>query len=172
MHPHEIRWYVLIPVAILFCLAHLAAETAGLWFRFPSRPDWLWCLVFFAALQVPATQAVFAFAACGLVRDFLLGPRLGAATLAFIIAGWFVLHWRILATTKGVISQAAVAGAIGLMAALLKHGLDYGPLAYKLMYRLIFVSIGDAVLTTLAYIPVAALLSWKSFRPWRERGGW
>lgn len=172
MHRHEIRWYALIPTAVLFCFMELAVETAGLWFRFPIRPNWLWCLVFFAVLQAPAIQAVLAFALCGALRDVLLGPRLGAGTLAFIIGGWFVLHWRLLATTRGVLSQAIIAGATALLVSLLKHGLDYGPLAYKLVYRIIFMSFGDALLTLAAYIPVAAFLSWEPFRPWRERSGY
>lgn len=170
MHDHDLRWYALVPTAILFCFVELLLETFGVWFRFPVRPNWLWCLAFFAVLRVPAAPAVFAFAVIGLTRDFFLGPKMGAGMLAFIIAGWFALYWRLLATVKGVSSQMLVAGATAFLASLAKHSLDYGPQAYTLAYRILFISLGDAALTAVLYLPLSVFLAWKPFRPWRERG--
>ena len=50
MYEREIRWPALALSALLLGFAELAAETAGLWGRFPFRPDWFWCLASLAAL--------------------------------------------------------------------------------------------------------------------------
>lgn len=172
MLEHEVRWYALAPTAILIALLHLAVEMGGLWFSFPARPEWLWGLAFYATLRTPSTQALVVFFLCGLVRDCLLGPRLGAGTLAYLLLGWVTLHWRFFAASRGLPMQVLLVGWSAFFVALLKHALDYGPLAYKLLYRVFFVSFGDGVLTGLAYLPLLVVLSLDSFRPWRERSGY
>ena len=171
MYDHDVRWPTLAAMAIILSLGALAAEIWGLWFRFPSRPDLLWILAFYTVLRVPPARATAAFALCGLIRDLFLGPRLGSAMLAYLVLGWLALHWRFIAIAWGGVGQALVAGAGGFLAALARHALDYGPLTYKLLYRTLFVSLGDGVLTLLAYIPLAALLGLEAFRPWRARDG-
>ena len=169
MYGHDIRWFVLVPVAILIGLASVVGEVLGIWGGFPARPDWLWCLAFFAALKAPPAASVAAFFLCGVLRDVILGPRLGSAALAYTLIGWLSLAWRVLATARGWPSQALVAGWAAFLAALVRHSLDYGPLAYTLLYRIVFTSFADGILTMLAYMPLAALLSTDSFRPRRER---
>lgn len=171
MYDKEIRWYALVPVAILTCFAHLFLETGGAWGGVPVRPEWLWCLAFYATLHAPPAQSLFVFFLCGVLRDVLIGPRLGAGALAYTAMGWIALHWRFLAASHGWIGQALVVGWSGIFVALLRHGLDYGPLAYKLLYRIFFLGIGDGVATGLAYLPLAVLFGLRSFRPWRERTG-
>lgn len=173
MYEHGIRWYALVPVAMLVCLAVLLVETAGLWPRaFPARPDWLWALVFFTTLKTKPVPSIAAFALCGLFRDVMLGPRLGAGVFAYVTVGWMMLHWRMLATPRGWFSQLFAAGASAFLVALLRHALDYGPQAYKLMYRILFVSFADGVLTALVYVPMAGVLCLEAFRPWRRRDGY
>lgn len=172
MYDHDIRWWALAPVGILIGLGQLFLEVSGVWFDFPARPDWLWCLAFFAALRTPPVSAICAFAACGFLRDVILGPKLGAGCIAFIVVGWIVLSWRILASDRGWPSAALMAGATAFLVAVLKHGLDYGGMTYKLMERVFFVSLGDAALTGVAFLPLALLLSSGSFRPWRARSGY
>lgn len=172
MFEHDVRWYALIPTAMLMALAHLTAEMGGLWFSFPARPEWLWALAFYATLRTPPVQALAAFFLCGLLRDCILGPRLGAGAMAYLVVGWVTLNWRFLATSRGWPMQALVAAWSAFFVAMLKHALDYGPLAYKLLYRVFFVSFGDGVLTGFAYLPLLLVLSLDSFRPWRQRGGY
>lgn len=169
MYEHEIRWFVLVPVAVLTGIFALFAEVSGIWFAFPARPDWLWCVAVFACLKAPPVQTIFAFACCGLVRDVFLGPRPGAALLAYIITGWLLLHWKTLASARGWTGQLALAFLGGLIAAVLKHTLDYGYLASKLWYWILAVSAADALVTMAAYPLVAILLTAPSFRPWREK---
>lgn len=173
MYDREVRWGALVPVAILVGFGALFAEIAGLWpASMPGRPELLWCLAFYSTLRVRPTPSLVAFAFCGLARDLILGQRLGAATMVFVVMGWLSVYWRVLATTRGWLSQALVAGMSGFVAALARHTLDYGPLAYKLLYRIVFVSVADGLLTALAYLPMLAALGMESFRPWRERDGY
>lgn len=172
MYGHEIRWYALLPVSIAIGLFAVLADMAGVWGDFPARPEWLWCLALLAALDAPPVPSIAAFAWCGLVRDFTLGPRLGSATLAYLAVGWMALYWKPLAAVRGWPGQALLAGAGAFVAALAKLGLDYGLLTHKLVDRLFFLAAADAVLTGIVYLPLAALLTLPQFRPWRERSGY
>lgn len=169
MYEHDIRWYALVPDSLLLGLALLLAETAGWWGAFPVRPDLFWCLAFYAALKSPPTPSIMAFAWCGFARDMLLGSRPGASCLAFVVAGWLVLHWKPLAAIRGWLGQAVLSGAGAFAAGLIRHGLDAGRLAGVLWERIFFSALGDGVLTILAYVPAALIFSLSPFRPWRER---
>lgn len=169
MFEHDIRWYALVPDSLLLGLALLFAETLGVWGGFPVRPDLFWCLAFYAALKSPPAPSIIAFAWCGFARDMLVGSRPGASSLAFILAGWLVLHWSPLAAIRGWGGQAVLAGAGAFVAGLLRHGLDAGRMAAVLWERTFFFALGDGVATVLAYVPMALLLSLPPFRPWRER---
>ena len=171
MYDNEIRWYALAPVAVLICFGHLFLETGGAWGGFPVRPELLWCFVFYATMHAPPTQSIAAFFLCGVVRDCFIGPRLGSGAIAFTLMGWIALHWRFLAASHGWFGQALLAGWSGIFVAMIRHGLDYGPLAYTLLYRVFFLGIGDGALTGLAYLPLAALFGLSPFRPWRGRTG-
>ncbi len=169
MYDNEIHWRTLVPVALLLCCVQLIAETGGLWGAFPARPEPLWCLAFYAAMRGAPVSSMAAFFLCGVLRDLAVGPRLGAGALAFTAMGWIALHWRFLATERGWIGQALLAGWAGVFVAILRNALDYGPLAYTLLYRVFFLGIGNGALTGIAYLPLAALFSLAPFRPWRER---
>lgn len=171
MFDHEIRWYVLVAMAVLIGMGQIALETGGVWFGFPARPDWLWALAFFAALRTTPMSALAAFAACGVVRDVLLGPRLGSAAIAYILVGWLVLSWRLLASQHGFLTSTLLAGVTAFLVALIRHALDYGSQTYTLIDRIFFVSVGDGLLTGVAYLPLILILSVNSFCPWRERSG-
>ncbi len=169
MYETDIRWFALIPVALLLGLADLAVETSGAWGGIPFRPDLFWCLAFAAALKSPPTPSIMAFAWCGFARDMLLGPRAGSASLAFVLVGWLALYWKPLSAIRGLAGQAALAGAGAFLVAGLKHALDAGSLAYVMWERIFFLALGDGFLTTLAYAPAALVLMLPSFRPWVER---
>lgn len=171
MYANDIRWWVLVPVSILIGLGQVFSEVSGLWFSFPSRPDWLWCLAFFAVLRSSPVSAIFAFGLCGFMRDVILGPKLGSACIAYLLIGWIALSWRILASDRGWFGAALLAGTTGFLVSVIRHSLDYGAMAYKLLDRVFFLSLGDAALTGLGFLPLALLLSLDSFRPWRERAG-
>lgn len=172
MYDQEIRWRVLVPVSILLGFGMLAAEIFGLCPNFPARPDLFFCLAFLAGRRAPPVPTIVAFAWCGVVRDLLLGPKLGAATLAYVIAGWLVLYWKPLMILRVLPVQAAVVASTSLLAALLKHGFDAGRLVWGIFGRILFVSAADTVLTMLFFVPVVLVLSIPSFRPWRERGAY
>lgn len=169
MYEHEIRWWTLVPTAILAGFLVLFAETGGLWFRFPARPDWFWCIAVLAALKAPPAPAVAVFGCMGLLRDLILGPRPGSAMLAFVLVGWPLIRWLPFAAVRGLAARMFMTAAAAFPVALVKHALDYGSATHKLWYWLAAVSLGDAVLTLLAYPLVVLLLSPEPFRPWRER---
>ncbi len=171
MYDHETRWFALAPVTLLLGCAVLTAETAGVWGRFPARPDWFWILAFFAALRTPPLSSIMTFAWCGLARDMLLGPRPGAASIAFVLVGWMALYWKPLASSRSWVGQAVGAGAGAFLVAVIKHGLDAGHLAWEVMEKIFFLSVGDGLLTSLAFLPMALVLSIPSFRPCRQRNG-
>lgn len=171
MREHEIRWWVLIAVGMLIGFGQLFLEISGSWFSFPARPDWFWCLAFCAALRTSPVSAIAVFGLCGVMRDLLLGPRLGAGAIAFVAVGWLALSWRVLAVDRGWMWAALLAGVTAFLEALLRHSLEYGMLAHKLVERVFFVSLGDAALTALGYLPLTLVLAFHSFRPWRERSG-
>lgn len=170
MFDHEIRWPVLVPVSILLGMAMLAAEIAGLWFRIDMRPDLFWGMAFFITLRTAPMEALAAFAWCGLTRDILLGPRLGSATIAFVLVGWSVLYLRYAIVSRGWFGQLFAVGATGFCVALLRHGLDAGRLAGARWDAIFILAAGDAVLGMAAYAPVCAILALAPFRPWRRRG--
>lgn len=172
MFDHEIRWATLIAMAVLVAMGQLLAETSGLWFAFPARPDWLWVLGFYAALRTASGSALVAFATCGLVRDLILGPTLGSAAIAYILVGWLVLSWRLLAAGHNIVTTVLLAGATAFLESLVRHSLDYGPLAFRLVDKVFFASVGDGVLTGIAYLPLMLVLSLGPFRPWEERSGY
>ncbi len=172
MYDHDICWYSFVPLALLIAGAALLAETAGWWGHFPARPDWLWGLAFYAGLKAPPNPAIMAFFLCGLIRDLVLGPKLGSATLAFTFIGWITLYWRPLAATRGWFYQPLVAGLSAFLLMLMKHALDYGPLTYKLLERWFFVSLVDGVLTGMGYLPLMLVLGLASLRPWKDREGY
>lgn len=172
MFDHEIRWPTLVSMAILVAMLQLASETAGLWFGFPARPDWLWGVAFYAVLRTTPASALVAFASCGLLRDLILGPKLGSAAIAYILIGWTVLSWRLLAAGHNILTTTLLAGVTGFLASLIRHSLDYGPLAYRLVDRVFFVSVGDGALTGAAYLPLVVILGMGPFRPWQERDGY
>ena len=172
MFDHEIRWPTPVAMAVLVAMCQLAAETSGLWFGFPARPDWLWGLAFHAALRTAPGAALVAFASCGLVRDLFLGPTLGSAAIAYILVGWAVLSWRLLAVGHNILTTVLLAGVTAFLESLVRPALDYGSLAYRLMDRVFFVSMGDGLLTGAAYLPLVLILGLGPFRPWEERGGY
>lgn len=171
MYEHDVRWYALIPVAMIIALVQLFAEMSELYFAFPARPDWLWCLALAAALRTPPAPAILAFAVCGLVRDVFLGPKLGSAIMAYVAVGWLSHAWRFLAQRHNYAYQCLFAGVACFPMSLIKHSLDYGSLTYKLMDRVFVASLGDAVLTFAAFALMSLFLSFDSFRPWKEKSG-
>ena len=172
MYDHEIRWSTLIPVSLVMGLLVLFAETSGLLPAIPVRPDWFWCLAFFAALRAPPVQSIFVFAWCGLARDLLLGPKMGSSALAFVLGGWIALYLKPVASLRGWIAQAATVAASAFLVAAAKHGLDAGRLAGGLWDRIFFLSAGDALATGVFYLPLVLVFCIPSFRPWRERFGY
>ncbi len=172
MFEHEIRWHTLFGLAVLAALLQVGLETGGLWFGFPARPDWLWILALSATLRTAPTTAMIAFASCGIVRDLFLGPRMGAAAIAYILIGWLALSWRTLAVERSLVTAPLLAGTTAFLAALIRHSLEYGTLAYTLADRVFFVSVGDGLLTGVLYLPFALILSLHAFRPWQERSGY
>ncbi|MCC8108362.1 MAG: hypothetical protein LIQ30_04800 [Planctomycetes bacterium] len=169
MYTHEVRWFVLLPLAVILGVVQVFLEVGDVWFGFPARPDWLWILAFVATLRTTPVEAIGAFALCGLTRDLFLGPRLGSGTFAFVLIGWVAIHWRLLATTRGWLFQILIAALSAFLVALVRHGLDYGWLTYKLMERWFFVSMADGLLTGVGYLPLALVLGLSSFRPWKTR---
>ncbi|MDR1745401.1 MAG: hypothetical protein LBS30_06585 [Planctomycetota bacterium] len=171
MFDQEIRWPTLFALAVLVSLMQIGLETGGVWFGFPARPDWVWCVAFYAVLRAAPVSALIAFASCGIVRDLFLGPRLGSAAIAYIVVGWLALSWRSFASERVFLTTTLLAGTTAFLAALLRHALDYGPLAYTLIDRVFFVAVGDGLLTGAAYPFLAVLLSLRAFRPCQERLG-
>lgn len=170
MYEYDVRWWALIPVSILLGFTQLFSEVSGLWFSFPSRPEWLWCLAFTAALRTPPVSAICAFGVCGFVRDAVLGSTLGSASISYLLVGWVVLSWRILASDRGLLGEAVMVMVTAFLVAVLRHALDYGSLGYRLIDRVFFISLGDAALTGVVYLPLVLVLCLEAFRPWRERG--
>ena len=171
MYDQDVRWYVLVPVTFILGFVAINVEIVDVWGTFPARPDWFWCLAVCATLKAPPVSSIFAFAWCGLARDFLLGSRPGSGALAFIAVGWLLHFWKPLAAVRGVPGRAVLAGMSAFIVALARHSLDYGALTYKLWDWLLVVSFGDALLTFVAFFPAAVVLGFPSFRPWREREG-
>lgn len=172
MYRQVIRWPTLICVAVLFGMAHLASETGALWFGFPARPDWIYLVAFVCTLRASPVAAVTAFACCGLVRDLVLGPKLGAAVIAYILVGWSTTAWRTLAANQGVLATTLSAGITAFVASLIKHSLDYGMQTHKLIDRIFFIAVGDGLLSGVAYLPLVFLLGIEALKPWQERDGY
>jgi hypothetical protein len=169
MKMHEIRWGMLIQIAALFGLAELWAEIAGYWGRFPSRPDWFWCLALIAASRSARISAMAAFALCGLVRDLLVGPRLGASLLAFVVVGWPIAAGNDADIFRGWPQRLVLAGFGGMAVACLRLGIETGAATPAILDRLFVLAASQGLLTMAAYFPVVLLLSLPLFRPWREQ---
>lgn len=172
MYDREIRWSVLLPLSILLGMGMLAAEVFRFWPAFPARPDLFWCLAFLVGLRAPPGPAILAAAWCGVTRDCLLGSRLGSTLAAYVLAAWVLEFWKPLVAVHLWPIRALAVGLTGFFVALVKHFLDAGSLGADLWLGITVISAADAVLTMLCYLPMALMLSFPSFRPWRERGGY
>jgi hypothetical protein len=171
MYDHEIRWSALIPLSLALGLVVLGVETTGVWGAFPVRPDWFWVLAFFAAMRALPVSSICVFAWCGFARDMLLGPRPGAASIAFILIGWIALYWKPLAATRGWFGQALAVGMSAFLVGVVKSCLDAGWMFAGMVDSIFFISLGIGMLSGVLFIPAAIFLSVGPFRPWRERTG-
>ncbi len=169
MYEREIRWLALVPLAALTGILSLRLEMTGIWPEFLSRPEWFWILAFCATLHAYPVSSLFAIALCGVAREFLRGPKIGSAALAFVMVGWLLQFWKPTIRLHGILGQAVAAGISVFFVAVVKHALDWYGMATTLWLDNVMLSAGDAVLTTFAYIPVVAVLSLPGVRPWRER---
>lgn len=169
MNDHDINWIALLPLAPLLGLASLSAEVLGWWPGGAVRPDLIWCLAFFAVRRtLPATAMLAAFC-CGLARDALLGPKLGAATLAYLLAAFAYLHLREMIAGEGFAEHAALAGGLAFLVNLLKAFFDLG-LGFSVFWPDCFiVALGDGAATLAAYPFMHLALSLPFLQPIRER---
>lgn len=169
MNDHEINWISLLPLALLLSLASLLAEILGWWPGRVVRPDLTWCLAFFAMRRAfPAAAMLVAFC-CGLARDLVLGPKLGAAALAYLLVVFAYLHLRERVAGGGFAEHAALAGGLAFLANLLKVFFDLGlemPLSWADYF---IVALGDGLATLAAYPVMYLLLSLPFLDPTRER---
>ena len=171
MFENDIRWSALVPLSLALGLAVLAVEASGVWGALPFRPEWFGCLAFYAGLRAAPFPSLCAFAWCGLVRDGLLGDKMGSATIAFILIGWLGMHWKVLAAVRGALFQMAALGVCAFGMAALRRFLDAGGLWTRMLPASLLAALGDAVLSAFAYLPCVLLLSLPSLRPWRARNG-
>lgn len=172
MFEHDIRWSALIPLSLALGLAVLCVEASGVWGGFPVRPEWFCCLAFYAGLRTSPFPSLCAFAWCGLVRDALLGNKMGSATIAFILVGWVAMHWKTLAAVRGVVFQIATLGFYVFGIALLRRFLDAGGLWTKVIPASAFAALGEAAMTAVFYLPCVVFLALPALRPWRMRSGY
>lgn len=169
MYEREIRWLTLISLAALTGILSLGLEMTGMWPPFLSRPDWFWILAFCVTLHSYPVSSLFAIAMCGAARDFLLGPKMGSAALAFVLVGWLMQFWKPSIRLHGVLGHAVAAGISAFLVAITKHALDWYGLSTALWLDNVLLSAGDALLTAVAYIPMVAILSLPGIQPWRKR---
>ena len=169
MKKHGMRWGTLVQSAMLLGLVELWAEIAGCWGRFPFRPNWFWCLALIAASGAPRLSAMAVFALCGLLRDMLIGPRLGASLLAFVVVGWPIASGNDAGIFRGWAQRLALAGAGGMAVACLRMGIEIGSALPAFRDRVFGLAFGQGLLTMAAYFPAILLLSLPAFRPWQER---
>jgi rod shape-determining protein MreD len=169
VNDRETYWPVLAPSALLAGFAALALEMSGAWPWPAVRPDFLWCLAFYAARRAPAHQALAAFFFCGAARDFLAGPRLGAGAFAFLAAAWTLLALRDYAAGGAFAEQLVLAGIAAVVAETLARFLNAGLAAPRLWSDCLAFGLADGLMT-LAFHPAAMLVfSIRSFKSWRER---
>lgn len=172
MFETEIRWFSVAPLALLLGLLALFCEIMGVWGGLSARPDLFWCLALCATMKTPPTTSMLVFLWCGLARDATLGPKMGAAAISFVLSGWLALYWKPVAADHGPLLQAPAAGISAFFVSLVRHGLSAGPLFGKVWRETALVSVGDALLTGIAYIPAALIFGLPWFRPWRRRQGY
>ena len=170
MFNSEVRWGVLLPEALLIAMLSLILEMGGVWPNPLARPDWLWCLAFLVGMHVTPVSAIVAYAWCGLVRDFILGPKPGASFMAFVGVGWCMLAARFGLFDRGLFTQAFAAGLGAFLVGVCKHSLDLGWTALPMFENVFTQALGDGALTGLVFIPCAFIFALSSLRPWSERG--
>jgi rod shape-determining protein MreD len=169
VNDHDIHWIALLPLAALLGLASLLAEVLAWWPGRAVRPDLIWCLAFFAMRRTPPATAMLAAFCCGLARDALLGPKLGAAALAYLLVVFAYLHLRETIAGEGFAEHAVLAGGLAFLVNLLKVFFDLGlglPASWPDYF---IVALGDGAATLAAYPPMYLALSLPFLEPTRER---
>lgn len=169
MDDHDINWIALIPLSFIVGLAVLVLEINGLWPGRVIRPDLVWCLAFFATRRATPANALAASAWCGLARDLTLGPRLGAATLAYLLVAIAFLYLRELVAGGGFFDHAALFGALVVAVSLLKSAFDFGVVFFTAWADCIVIALGCGLATLIAYPVMHALLAVPWLCPTRAR---
>jgi rod shape-determining protein MreD len=169
VNDRETYWPVLAPLALLVGFASLALEMFRVWPWRAVRPDFLWCLAFFAARRAPAHQTLAAFFFCGVARDLLAGPKLGAGALSFPASAWALLALRDYAAGGAFAEHLVLAGIAAVVAETLLRFLNAGLAVPRLWSDCLVFGLADGLMT-LAFHPATMLVfSIRSFKPWRER---
>ena len=169
MDDHDIRWVALLPLPFVIGLAMLLFEVNGLWPGGVIRPDLVWCLVFFATRRSAAVNVLLASAWCGLARDLTLGPKLGAAALAYFLLAIAFLHLREWAAGGGFIDHAALFAALVVGVNLVKAALDGGAAFFADWSDNLIIAFGNSLATLVAYPLMYVLLAIPWIEPTRVR---
>ena len=169
MNDHDVNWIALVPLAFLVAVLALVLEMAGVWPGKAVRPDLAWCLAFFAARRAFPVVALPTAFVCGLARDLVLGPKLGAATLAYLLVAWTYLYLRETTAGGGFVEHAVLVGGLAFCVNALKTFLDLGGGIAQAWSDYFIVALGDGVATLAAYPVMFLLLSIPFLDPTRER---
>lgn len=169
MVDREVEWIVLVPLSLLIGFIALLLDVAGAWPFAAVRPDFVWCLGFFASRRSPPASAMAASAWCGLAHDLTLGPKLGSATLAYLLVAWIFLLCRDWVAGNGFAELTVLVGFLSFCANLLRLCFDQGSYFFAAWSGNLFIAIAGGLLTLVVYGIMYMLLWTPGFNPTRER---
>ncbi len=169
MYDEEINWLALLPLPLLLGLLFLLAEIGGVWPGRSIRPDIIWCLAYFAGRRAIPVLALTAAAYCGLAHDLLLGPKLGAATLAYILVAWLFMYWREEVAGGGFLEHTVLLGVLAIIVNLLRTILEVGDGFLEMWSEYLIVAVVSGIVTAVVYPLFYVLFSLPGFDPTRRR---
>lgn len=127
----------------------------------------LFVIAAITAFNIPPASGPLVFAWCGLLQDLFLGSRLGTNMASFVIAGWVLSEGRMLARDISWLGKLSLTVGGAAFASWFCLGLSIKPAAL-FTPGAVFLTIGHAIATLIAYPFAYFFLHMPSLRTWRE----
>jgi hypothetical protein len=169
MKDREVVWISLIPLALLAGLFMLLLEMAGVWPLKDIRPDFVWCIGFYAVRRSTPVSTLAGLAYSGLAYDLILGPKLGAATLAYLLTACIFLVLKDQVAGGGAVEHTVLLGLLAIIAVFLRLLLTLGGDFFTIWSYNIIVVLVSGLLTLVVYPLLYVLLSIPWLNPTREK---
>ncbi len=169
MKDREVVWISLIPLALLAGFFMLLLEMADVWPLRDIRPDFVWCVGFYAVRRSTPVSTLFAMAYSGLAYDVILGPKLGAATLAYLLTACIFLVLKDQVAGGGFVEHTVLIGLLAIITVFMRLLLTLGSDFFTVWSYSTIVVFVSGLFTLAVYPMLYILFSLPWLNPTREK---